>query len=76
VTIFFLPVLEVLGMMELKFFYLLPGKAGLLLMEGAFNSLTPYQWMYAVSLLFIYILVAYRLAYNAFYTHIKLRIGG
>lgn len=75
-TVLFLPVLEVMHFYESPLFLLIPGKAGLLLMEGAFHPLSSADWLYALCMFCVYIYLAYRLAYRAFYQHIILNIGG
>ncbi|WP_141430909.1 ABC transporter permease [Bacillus sp. 03113] len=76
VTIFFLPILSSLHLFHSPLFYLLPSQAGLLLMEGAFTSLSKLEWLYAIGTLLLYIGIAYKLASHSFYKHIILKIGG
>lgn len=76
VTVFFLPVLEVIQVWESPMLYFIPGKAGLLLMEGVFSSLTFMEWIYSLSMLGLVILLTFQLAYRSFYKHVVLRIGG
>ncbi|MDZ5471725.1 hypothetical protein SM124_08195 [Bacillus sp. 31A1R] len=76
VTVFFLPVLEVLKVWESPILYFIPGKAGLLLMEGVFTSLSFPEWIYSITMLLLAIFITYKLSYNSFYKHIILRIGG
>jgi len=74
-TIFFLPVLETAGVFSTPLFYLLPGKASLVLIEGAFRSLSGWEVLYAFSTMGVWIALAYRFAYRSFYRHVILRIG-
>lgn len=76
VTIFFLPILEVLKIWESPFMYAIPGKAGLLLMEGVFKPLSVYEWLYSLAMLTLAIVVTYLLAKKSFYKHVIMRIGG
>lgn len=76
VTVFFLPVLDTLGLFYSPLFVVIPGNAGLLLMEGAFISLTLSEWIYSVLLLGFYIYFTYTLALKSFQKYIVMRIGG
>ncbi|QED49802.1 fluoroquinolone export ABC transporter permease subunit [Cytobacillus dafuensis] len=76
VTVFFLPILDVIDLFHTPLFYLLPGKAGLLLMENAFSPLSVEGWIYSLSTLFLFIILAFQLAYQSFTKHVLLKIGG
>lgn len=76
VTIFFLPILEVLTIWDSWLLYFIPGKAGLLLMDGVFNPLSFAEWGYVLAMFSITIFITYKLAHQAFYKYIILRIGG
>ncbi|MDP5273269.1 fluoroquinolone export ABC transporter permease subunit [Chengkuizengella axinellae] len=75
ITIFFLPVLEILDIYQSSLFFILPSKASLLLLEGAFRTLTVAEWSYAIFTLLIWIAIAFLFAKNIFYRYVILKIG-
>jgi fluoroquinolone transport system permease protein len=76
VPIFMLPVLEFLGLYKTPLFNLIPAKPALILIKGAFNSLTGLDYLYSIGVLAIWIVIAYIWANSWFYKYVILRIGG
>jgi len=76
VIILFIPLLEYFGIYKTPLFYLIPGKAALIIIEAAFRHVELWQLVYAFIVLSLSIILAYIWAYKSFYKHIILRIGG
>lgn len=76
VTIFYLPILELFGWYQTKWFYLLPSHASILLIAGSRTGLTQGEWLYAIGSLLIWSGIAFIIAWQIFYRRIVLRLGG
>jgi fluoroquinolone transport system permease protein len=76
VVLAFLPIAETLGIYKTGLFYLIPGKASLILIEAAFNRAEVWQLIYALFTMALLIAVVYRWTCKAFYKHVILGIGG
>jgi fluoroquinolone transport system permease protein len=68
-----LPVMSYLGLFDTPLFWLLPARASLLLIGGAFQPIAAWQIGYAVLLLLAWSIGAAVLARRAFYRHIVLK---
>ncbi len=74
--VFFLPMLELFGIYKTPLFLLLPTKATLLLMQGAFSGISLLDFLYSISTLAVWIAIAWIWAQNWFHKYIILREGG
>lgn len=75
VIVFYLPVLGYLDVADLWIYNLIPGKASLLLLEGASSGISPSLFLGSVALLCAWIFIAYYIAKKSFERRIILRIG-
>lgn len=75
-VVFLLPVVEYLNIFSNFIFYLLPGKASLLLIHGAFNNISTFDIIYSVILLSLWCLAAYFLLIRVFNKKVIVEIGG
>lgn len=69
-TLLFLPLFDYVGLVESRLFYLLPAQPVLLLVEGAFRPLAPWQLVYGFGYLVVGNGIAYLGARRAFRRHI------
>lgn len=76
ITVFILPVLEYLDLYSTSIFYLLPGKASLQLIDGAFFGISNLNFFYSIALLASWSAIAYLLAIRVFNRKVILKIGG
>lgn len=76
VTVFFLPALEHLQVYSSPLFYLLPGKATMMLIDGAFHGIGGGELVYALGTMGVWILLAYLWAHRSFTRYVIMRIGG
>ncbi|MBU5484059.1 hypothetical protein KQI86_06925 [Clostridium sp. MSJ-11] len=76
ITIFILPVVEYLSLYSTPIFYLLPGKASLQLINGAFFGISNLNFFYSIALLVSWSAITYLLAIRAFNRKVILKIGG
>lgn len=76
ISVFYLPVLGYLEIYDHFVFNLIPGKASLVLLQGGFENLEPWTFLYGVSALSVWIVIVYWIAYQSFQKRIILRIGG
>ena len=72
-TVLFLPLFGYVGVVETPLFYLLPAKPALLLVEGGFRPLPPWQVAYGIGYLVAGNGVAYAWARRAFRRHVVRR---
>lgn len=75
IGIFLIPIIEYLGILSSRLFYIFPGKASLILIEGAFRTIGLGSIIYSVILLLLWCFAAYFLLEKVFYKKIILRIG-
>ncbi|SFL80551.1 fluoroquinolone transport system permease protein [Gracilibacillus orientalis] len=66
VIVFYLPLLSFFNLADPVLLYLLPTQAVLILLEGAFDSLTVQDYIYAIAVFMAWISFAYILTYYAF----------
>ncbi|WP_315115245.1 hypothetical protein [uncultured Clostridium sp.] len=76
ITIFILPVVEYLDLYSTPIFYLLPGKASLQLINGAFFGISNLNFLYSIVLLVSWSVIAYLVAIRVFNRKVILKIGG
>lgn len=69
-SVLFLPLFGYLGLVETRLFYLLPAQPVLLLVEGGFRPLAPWQVGYGVGYLLLANVLAYAWARRAFRRHV------
>lgn len=74
--VLFLPVLDYLTIFKSPIFYVTPGYSALMLIQGAFEGLSLFNVLYAMTVLTIWIVISYIWAYSSFYKYIVLKIGG
>lgn len=70
-----LPFLYFLGWLTHPLFLIVPTSAPTLLMWGAFHSLSPWEWLYAVSYTVVLTIGLFCWAYAAFRAHIIMQAG-
>jgi fluoroquinolone transport system permease protein len=73
---FSLPLVDYLGLFPSALFYVLPGKASLVLIDGAFGRGTGLEMVYAAFNLVVWSGLAYYWAGGVFYRSILLKAGG
>ncbi|SES05868.1 fluoroquinolone transport system permease protein [Gracilibacillus ureilyticus] len=66
VIVFYLPLLDFFNLIDSFLVYLLPTKAVLLLLEGSFNTLSLWDYFYAIAVLTPWISIAYMLTLHEF----------
>lgn len=69
-----LPFLHFLGLLESPLFLLIPTSAPTLLMQGAWQSLTVWEWVYALGYTLVTTALLSVWAYRAFYRYIILKV--
>jgi len=74
-TVFFVPLLEVMGGWSSPLFALMPPKASLMLIGAAFAPLHGAGWIYALAVLVAWNILAYVWTRRLFDRHILLKIG-
>lgn len=72
----FFPVLENVGLYKTNFFYLIPGKASLILIEAAFKRVELWQLTYALITLVLSIVLVYQWSHHVFKNYIIMGMGG
>lgn len=75
-VIFVIPIIEYLKIANNFIFYILPTKASLLLIDGAFTNITIHQFIYATLMLLSWSIIAYLLAHKLFLKKVIFKIGG
>jgi len=70
-----LPFLHFLGWLTHPVFYIVPTSAPTLLMVGAFRSMAPWEWVYAVGYTVVAMIGFTYWAYRAFRTHVIMKAG-
>ncbi len=76
VPVFMLPLLEFFDIYKNPIFSILPAKPSLVLIKGAFSALTGIDYFYSISVLILWICIAYIWAESWFRKYVILRIGG
>ncbi len=76
IIVFMLPLLELFGLAHWPLLYLLPTQGSLLLIRGTLIAPTPVEWLYSITALTLWIMLAYGWAYRWFYRYVILQIGG
>jgi fluoroquinolone transport system permease protein len=75
-VVFLSPIVEYLNIFKSEFFMLLPGKASLVIIDGAFKKVDTLTLTFYTVMLLIWCIFAYTALEKAFYRKIVLRIGG
>jgi fluoroquinolone transport system permease protein len=76
VVVAFLPIVEYLGFPPTLFYYLIPGKASLILIEAAFNKVGLGNLIYAFLTMAFLIILVYGWSRRVFHKNVIMRIGG
>jgi fluoroquinolone transport system permease protein len=73
---FSLPILDLLNVIHSPLFFVFPTQATILILKTPFTEIAPLNIAYALVWLLVWNLIMGRMAYQSFYKHIILKIGG
>ncbi|MDM5187024.1 ABC transporter permease [Bacillus sp. DX4.1] len=74
--VFFLPVLDYINIFKTPLFHIIPTYPALVLIDGGGGNLSLFTMLYSITIIIIWIIIAYIWAYQSFYKYIILKIGG